>query len=302
MKKSKIAWHPGFCAAMELALSENRRDFTFEQEHILGREPLKMDLLVIKKRSDTAVINQAAYIFKRFNVIEYKSPRDSLNVDDFFKAVAYACLYKCSGQTVDAIPAKEVTLSLVRAVYPGRLIKLLKLCGMAVEEKYPGIYYVTGRLPFDTQIIVSGRLEQQDNIWLKSLVDCIDNTTYAALVELASTLSEQGDKDCADAVLEVVSGANFQQVEGWKEEPEMCPTLQKLFAPELALATEKAMAEGMAKGMAEGKAEGLAEGEAEGQKLLVEATQLLRNGETEKTLKASGRFNDDTINKALLLK
>ncbi len=86
----------------------------------------------------------------------------------------------------------------------------------------------------------------------------------------------------------------------------MCPTLQKLFAPELALAKEEAMAEGLAegkaKGLAEGKAEGLAEGEAKGQKLLVEATQLLRNGETEETLKASGRFNDDTINKALLLK
>ncbi len=74
----------------------------------------------------------------------------------------------------------------------------------------------------------------------------------------------------------------------------MCPTLQKLFAPELALAKEEAMAEGLA----EGEAKGL----AKGQKLLVEATQLLRNGETEENLRASGRFDNDTITKALLLK
>ncbi len=298
MKKDKIAWHPGFCAAMELALRENRTDFIFEQEHNLSREPIRIDLLVIKKHSDRAISNKVAYIFKRFNVIEYKSPKDSMNIDDFFKAIAYTCLYKCSGQTVDAIPVREVTLSMVQAVYPRRLMKLLKLCEMTVEEKYPGIYYVSGKLPFDIQIIVSGRLEQQENIWLKSLVDGIDNTTYSELLNVVSTLSEQGDVECADAVLEVVSGANYKQVERWKEESEMCPTLKKLFAPELALAREEAMAEGKA----EGKAEGLAEGKAAGLDLLVEATQFLRNGGTVEELREAGQFDNDIIKKALLLR
>ena len=42
--------------------------------------------------------------------MEFKNPNDALTIDDFFKTFAYACLYKGLGKTVDAIPAREVTV------------------------------------------------------------------------------------------------------------------------------------------------------------------------------------------------
>ncbi len=41
--------------------------------------------------------------------MEYKSPEDGLDIDAFYKAGAYAGLYKSYGETTDAIKADIVT-------------------------------------------------------------------------------------------------------------------------------------------------------------------------------------------------
>ena len=63
-------------------------------------------------------------IFRQHNVIEYKSPGDSLNIDDFYKTLAYAFLYKSLSDKVDGIPADQLTLSLVRQGYP----RYMRIC------------------------------------------------------------------------------------------------------------------------------------------------------------------------------
>lgn len=45
-------------------------------------------------------------------MIEYKSPEDALTIDDFYKTVGYACLYKGYGERVDAVPINELTVSI----------------------------------------------------------------------------------------------------------------------------------------------------------------------------------------------
>lgn len=62
---------------------------------------------------------------KKYNVIEYKSPEDSMTIDDFYKTVGYACLYKGYGKTVNEIPLSELTVSLFREAYPRELFAML---------------------------------------------------------------------------------------------------------------------------------------------------------------------------------
>ena len=50
MAESKIQWHPGFYAGMELEFSAYR--VTMQQEFQLTRGPLSIDLLIIKKLTD----------------------------------------------------------------------------------------------------------------------------------------------------------------------------------------------------------------------------------------------------------
>ena len=44
-----------------------------------------MDVLIIKKNSDTVIDTSIGRIFSIHNVIEYKSLDDGLTVDDYFK-------------------------------------------------------------------------------------------------------------------------------------------------------------------------------------------------------------------------
>ena len=91
---SRSRWHPAFCAAAELELRDNREDLSFNREYNLSKESLQIDLLVIKKPPHVKVKNEIGHIFRQHNVVEYKSPKDSLNIDDFYKTLAYAFLYK----------------------------------------------------------------------------------------------------------------------------------------------------------------------------------------------------------------
>lgn len=52
MNEIKIQWHPGFVAAINLELAENRDDLIYEKEYNLNTKPLEIDLLVIKKDKD----------------------------------------------------------------------------------------------------------------------------------------------------------------------------------------------------------------------------------------------------------
>lgn len=51
-KEDKIQWHPAFCSAMELELQEDKDILSFEREHNLGRMPLRIDFLVIRKKPE----------------------------------------------------------------------------------------------------------------------------------------------------------------------------------------------------------------------------------------------------------
>lgn len=83
-------------------------------------------MLVIKKAVSVQLANEIGDLFKGHNIIEYKSPEDSLDIDDFYKAGAYASLYKAYGETVDSIKADDITVSIIRGAKPEKLFKYFK--------------------------------------------------------------------------------------------------------------------------------------------------------------------------------
>ena len=134
-----IQWHPGFYGAAELEFLSNKGDLEFQREFHLSKEPIRMDLLIIKKLADVRIENELGHIFKKYNVAEFKSPDDALSIDDYYKTVGYACLYKGLGETVDQIPADELTISIFRESYPREMFEAMKNLGMEIKEQYPGI-------------------------------------------------------------------------------------------------------------------------------------------------------------------
>ena len=105
-----IQWHPGFCSAVEFELRKNRDALSFHREYPLSKGPLIADLLVVELLEQVTVENEIGRIFRRYNIFEFKSPEDGLSIDDYYKAIAYACLFKCSGGHVNEIPAGKTSL------------------------------------------------------------------------------------------------------------------------------------------------------------------------------------------------
>lgn len=238
MSDIKIQWHPGFVAAMNLELAENRADLVYEKEYNLNTKPLEIDLLVIKKDKDVRTINEIGWIFRGYNVLEYKSPDDSLDIDAFYKAGAYASLYKAYGEASDERKAYDITVSIIRETRPDGLFEYFKDYGIRMENLYRGIYYVQDAVLFPTQIIVAKELDRKNHTWLKALSNKMDKQDMRELLEKIESMKQKFDRELADSVLEVSVRANRQVVEELRGDENMCQALLEIMEPEINKITE----------------------------------------------------------------
>lgn len=145
-----IQWHPIFVEAMKEYLSEYD-DLTIIPEYNLSQEPLRIDILI--KNNDEVVENDIGKFFRMYNIIEYKNPFDSVNVDDFYKVLAYSYLYKSLRDDKKYIDIKDLTISIFCSSKPKSLIKYLSdVEELDINLVNKGIYYVEG-LTVPLQII-----------------------------------------------------------------------------------------------------------------------------------------------------
>ena len=230
-----IQWHPGFYGAAELEFISNKGDLEFQREFNLSKEPIRMDLLIIKKLSNIRTKNEIGHIFRKFNVVEYKSHDDALSIDDYYKTVGYACLYKGLGETVDQIPANELTISIFRESYPREMFEAMKNLGLEIKERYPGIYYISGKQAlFDTQVVVTKQLNRETHRTLRVLSKHVKEEDVRAFVEEAALISEPGDRNNVDAVLQVSVSANKEIYEAIRRcDKVMCEALRELMKEDL---------------------------------------------------------------------
>ena len=230
-----IQWHPGFYGAAELEFISNKSDLEFQREFNLSKEPIRMDLLIIKKLSNIRTKNEIGHIFRKFNVVEYKSNDDALSIDDYYKTVGYACLYKGLGETVDQIPANELTISIFRESYPREMFEAMKNLGLEIKERYPGIYYISGKQAlFDTQVVVTKQLNRETRRTLRVLSKHVKEEDVRAFVEEAALISEPGDRNNVDAVLQVSVSANKEIYEAIRRcDKVMCEALRELMKEDL---------------------------------------------------------------------
>ena len=193
MKDTKVQWHPGFVADMNLELAKNRDDLIFVKEYNLNTKPL--------------------------------------DIDTFYKVGAYAGLYKAYGETVDAIKADDITVSLVRDAKPVEFFKYFEAHQYSITRPFHGVYYIEGAVLFPTQIIVTRELESDAHIWLKALSDRIEKQDMEELLTRISRLTEQGDRELADSVLEVSAQVNWEMLEELRGDGSMSEALLEMFMP-----------------------------------------------------------------------
>ena len=231
-KKSVIYWHPAFFANIQIELKDEADKLTFENEHQLSKKPLQIDVLIIKKEKSGQIRKNIGRIFKKHNVIEYKSPGRSIGIDDFYKVYGYACFYKADVVHANSISAKELTITFVSDYL--RTVKKYEVVKM--ED---GIYNVKGDV-FSIQILITKELSEKENLWLKSLTNNLKEPENAR--KLMEDYQKNPENDLYRSALEVIMHANqrvFEEVNGMSDI--FMEIVQEKFDRKLKEETDKAV-------------------------------------------------------------
>ena len=267
-EKAALQWHPAFFAGLQIELAEEAHHLSFESEHQLGTKPKEIDVLVIKKDSDVSIKKNIGRIFRKHNIIEYKSPDDYLSIDAFYKVYGYACFYKADTTHANEIKAKEITISYVSKGYPYKLVKHLEReMHLKIQKIEKGIYYVLG-MCFPIQLIVTSRLSMEENLWLASLTDDLKDLKQAE--KLLKEYEEHKRENLYQAMMSIIIDANEKV---FKEEGNMCEAIYRI-------AREKMQDEFLAREM-KGKEETLISLVKDGLLSAVEAAKRLSITEEE---------------------
>lgn len=270
-----LQWHPAFFADIQIELEEDRKNLIFENEHQLGTKPMEIDVLVIKKKREIPISKNIGRIFRKYNIIEYKSPTDYMSINDFYKVCGYAFFYKSDTVLEDEIPIDEITITLVSRGHPRKLIRhLQEFWGCRVKLYDRGIYYVSG-IKIPMQIIVTEQLSKEKNLWLRSLTDRMKDATD--MKQLLNEYREKQGNPLYESVMQLIVRANEEK---FREADCMCEALNRIIQDQIEEKIRNSLQagydEGFGKGMEEGMQQGMQQSEHNINSLILRLAELGR--------------------------
>lgn len=212
----RVRFHYGFYAAMENEYDLLNIPLTYEQEVELGKDPVSLDFLVIKKEPDIVLDDPIGEFFGQINIFEYKSPEDGLSIDDFYKVQAYGLLYKGFGRKVNELPIENITLTIVRHTYPKNMMRMLQDSEILISNVHNGIYRFEGKLSIPVQLVISSQLSSGEYEGLRLLAKGATVEDIKAYAEKAIASGSDRIKENAGTVINVCLDVN-KNLKGVKE-------------------------------------------------------------------------------------
>ena len=159
-------------------------------EHRLSKEPLRIDIVVIKKNRDIELEPVWAKIFRGHNLLEYKSPVDKAPTFEVFsKLMGYAWIYAAQ----ENVKISDMTVTLICARTPKKLLKTLKEeFDYEILEKGDGIYYITERGVAAEKRLAIQVMVQKSELLLQALDKRpLDEATADKLAEYIAFLDKE---------------------------------------------------------------------------------------------------------------
>ena len=299
-KENRLQWHPACFAALNLEFLENKEELEFLQEHSVSELPLRIDTLIIKKTRTHKLRNEIGDIFRCYNLVEYKSPRDEMTFNTFLKGIAEVYLYKIKQEKTRI---ESYSLTFIRDRKPVALFQMLKSYGFVIDERYSGVYHISGRNLVPIQIVVGSQLNKKEHIWLNSLTKKLSVEQVKELIGTTNELQEVKEKQFADAVWEIVARANEELIEKLMEENVMCQALMEIMKPKfdaaVAEAVNAAVAEAKESAFNDGFNDGFNGGiDDKGMKVFI---NMIKRGFSKEDAQAVAEISDELVEKALTM-
>jgi hypothetical protein len=203
-----------------------RNVLEFVEEHRLTVEPMRIDLLVIKKREDAVIEKSIARAFRRHNIMEYKNPRVGVSVNDFHKAISYVFQYIFSDKN-DA-GADDVTFTFVAGRYARGLFEYIeRVWGCKISAVASGVMATRiGPIPF--QFVESRSLSEEGGLWLSSLNFGVGADKLERVAEAFPEEGAAGGADGLSAYMRAVANANPEAMKEVFTEMRKKDTLYKI--------------------------------------------------------------------------
>lgn len=279
MNNEKLQWHPAFAAALRITLQDEMKYLELQEEYLLSKKPPQIDVLILKKVKEISLKKKIGQIFRGHNIIEYKSPDDTLSINEFYKVYGYTCFYQSNTDKIKEIDPTDLTITFAGSHYPRELFKHIKETrGIEVQQQSDGIYYLQGdAIPM--QFLYIPKLDKEENYWLQTLRNNL--TAGEEIRTLMANYEKNRKLKDYSAVMNLVTRANWTQME---VEKKMCDALNELFAEELKEADARGRKSGMIEGHRTGVIEGRKSGRADGIKLTKKVFQLSAQGESMESI------------------
>jgi len=207
-KKSRNPWTDTFVQVAEYLVKDYGEKVRVDSEYQLFKKPMRIDAVIIKQEEGLIIDNAVMRFFKKHNIVEFKSPKDTLNIEAFDKTISYfyAYLSKVRRSEVPQIRADDVTITIVSVKKPVLVFDVLRdeRNYKIVDTETSGIYHIVkkGFIPEVIQLVISSELptggNDQSLLWLRSLRNDLTAEEAVELVKIAE------DKDSDDPVRSIV--------------------------------------------------------------------------------------------------
>ena len=128
--------------------------------------------------------------------------------------------------------------------------------GAVIDQKFPGIYYITGNTLFPVQMVVVKELDKQTHSSLRVLMDKADREDVETFLQNSVKTNEPWEREDIDAVLQASVSANKELYEAIRRDSGMCQALRELMKDEIEDAEKRAEKRGEIRGERRGEKNG----------------------------------------------
>jgi hypothetical protein len=165
-EKELKQWHPIFLKSIREALKDAEPgQLEIIDEVSLSSKPLKVDIIVIQHNRSQKLKNPISSIFKRWNIIEYKSPTKNFAPKDFDMGIAYTRLYNVLYNPREDL-LDEYTITYITSRHPSAMFTRLRKRGLRIikDTPAPGIYRLEGEM-YAIQIVVLNEIDDKESLY-----------------------------------------------------------------------------------------------------------------------------------------
>ena len=168
-KSHKTNWHEAIYCAIQIDLRDYSHLLEYKKEYTLSANNNRMDMLIIKKKSDFKIPKHIASIFRTHNIFENKGAHASLTKSAYYKTNGHAGYYINLYKGSNLIDRRDITLTFPTFRYPRKLFThLTKECNKTIDNPFPGVYYILNEM-YATQVLVMNELSPEDSLFLHCL-------------------------------------------------------------------------------------------------------------------------------------